>query len=204
MELGITAALPAGNESGTSRREVHDFLPWTFALGSSVDLNPGAPHEFSIAGDLGYALWSDYEDRHGDVPGFGDVLSGAIGVHHRADEVASFLDVSYQPTPVPEQTGRHNYVDNDRVATILGGEYTFPVAGLSFRVGLQAQAQRLLPRHQTKDDSRIVDELPDDAVDSHGDPIPGAVGLQTNNPGWPGFASEGWILGGAATASLVY
>jgi hypothetical protein len=146
MELGITAALPAGNESGTSRREVHDFLPWTFALGSSVDLNPGAPHEFSIAGDLGYALWSDYEDRHGDVPGFGDVLSGAIGVHHRADEVASFLDVSYQPTPVPEQTGRHNYVDNDRVATILGGEYTFPVAGLSFRVGLQAQAQRLLPR----------------------------------------------------------
>ena len=25
-------------------------------------------------------------------------------------------------------------------------------------------------------------------------PVAGAQGLQTNNPGWPGFESEGWVL----------
>ena len=26
--------------------------------------------------------------------------------------------------------------------------------------------------------------------------LAGAQGLQTNNPGWPGFGSQGWLLGG--------
>ncbi len=206
---GITAVLPAGNESGTSRTEVHDFLPWTFGAGVGIDLNRGAPNEFTIVGEVKYALWSDYLDRHGESPGangqnFSDVLSPTLGLHHHASRFDTFLDVTYQPTPVPLQTGRENYVDNDRVGAILGGEYRFPISSLHFKVGVQAQAQRLIPRHQTKDDSKIVDELPDDAVDSHGVAIPGAAGLQTNNPGWPGFASEGWVLGGAVTASLLY
>jgi hypothetical protein len=50
----------------------------------------------------------------------------------------------------------------------------------------------------------MVDELPDDAVDARGDPFPGAAGLQTNNPGWPGFGSDGWILGGSLTLTLLY
>jgi hypothetical protein len=115
------------------------------------------------------------------------------------------MDVNYQPTPVPPQTGRENYVDNDRLGALVGVNYTFDVAGVPLRFGVQAQAQRLLARYQKKDDRLIVDELPDDAVDSRtGSPIAGARGLQTNNPGWPGFASEGWILGGAATLALIY
>ena len=35
-------------------------------------------------------------------------------------------------------------------------------------------------------------------------PIPRTDGLQTNNPGWPGFASEGWILGGALSVAVLY
>lgn len=209
IDTGISAALPAGNESSTSRSEVHDFVPWTFGLGAGVDVNPGSPHVFSVVGNVRYALWSTYLDRHGESPSdngspFSNVFSETLGVHHHSAAVDSFLDLTYQPTPVPPQTGRENYVDNDRVGLILGGEYRFPVASLNFKVGVQAQAQRLIYRHQTKDDSKIVDELPDGSVDSHGVPIPGAGGLQTNNPGWPGFASEGWILGGAATASLIY
>jgi hypothetical protein len=69
------------------------------------------------------------------------------------------------------------------------------------------QAHRLVPRHQTKARTptradganlapeRVKDELPDDAQLS-GNPVASAPGLQTNNPGWPGFASGGWILGG--------
>jgi hypothetical protein len=36
----------------------------------------------------------------------------------------------------------------------------------------------------------------------NGQPIPGRQGLQTNNPGWPGFGSEGWIVGGGAYFSV--
>lgn len=205
IDMGITAALPAGNESGTSRREVHDFLPWTFGLGAAADLNRGSEHEFSVVGTVKYALWSDYLDRHGENPDdFANVFSETLGLHHHSGHVDTFLDLTYQPTPVPPQTGRRNYVDNDRIGAILGGQYLFFAGHPQLAVGVQVQGQRLVGRHQTKDDSKIVDELPDDATDSNGVAIPGATGLQTNNPGWPGFASEGWILGGAATASLIY
>jgi hypothetical protein len=38
----------------------------------------------------------------------------------------------------------------------------------------------------------VKDEVPDDGQVG-GEPIAGAAGLQTNNPGWPGFTSQGWI-----------
>lgn len=67
----------------------------------------------------------------------------------------------------------------------------------------RAFVDRFVPRYQQKDSSRIVDELPDGSVfgNTH-DPVPGASGLQTNNPGWPGFSSGGWIWGGAVTLSM--
>ena len=212
IDTGIKATLPAGNESSTTRSEVHSFLPWTFGLGAALDLNRGAPHEFTVVGNVRYALWSDYLDRHADRPGaqgsefeFNNVFAETVGIRHRTGKVDTFLDLNYQPTPVPPQTGRTNYVDNDRIGALIGAGYGFTVSGLPFRVGIQAQAHRLLSRHQTKNDRLIVDELPDDAVDSQdGSQTPGAGGLQTNNPGWPGFASDGWILGAAATAALIY
>ena len=50
---------------------------------------------------------------------------------------------------------------------------------------------------------RAFDEFPDNAVNPVEDPtapLPEAQGLQTNNPGYPGFSSEGWLL--AAGLSL--
>jgi hypothetical protein len=211
IETGVSAALPAGQESDTTRTSVHSLLPWTFGLGAGVDLNRGAPHQVTVVGGVRYALWSNYLDRHGERPrdddpdlDFNDVLAGTLGVRHESGRLRTFVDVNYQPTPVPRQVGRRNYVDNDRVGAILGGDYQFPVFDLTVRVGTQLQAHRLLYRYQKKDNARIVDELPDDAVDESGEPIPGALGVQTNNPGWPGFASEGWIFGGALTAALIY
>jgi len=47
----------------------------------------------------------------------------------------------------------------------------------------------------------VKDELPDDAQVG-GDPVATAQGLQTNNPGWPGFASRGWVLGGTVSLTV--
>ena len=49
----------------------------------------------------------------------------------------------------------------------------------------------------------VLDEVPDDAVVG-GMPLAGGAGLQTNNPGWPGFASRGTLLGGALSVGLLY
>jgi hypothetical protein len=214
IDTEIRGTLPSGNQSSTTRRAVHSFLPWTFAVGGNVKVmeNVHEASSLSFVGTLQYALWSDYKDRHGESPGadgsqyaWSDVFGGAVGARYEHGRLRTLLDLSYYPTPTPEQTGRRNYVDNDRWGATLGGDYAVDVLGLQLRPGLRLQAQRLPYRHHTKDDSKIVDELPDDAVDARtGAAVPGAAGLQTNNPGWPGFASEGWILGGAVTVALIY
>jgi long-chain fatty acid transport protein len=81
------------------------------------------------------------------------------------------LASQYKPTPVPAQTGRTNYVDNDRIGASLSVEY-----GVS--------------------PALVTDEVPDDAILA-GEPVVGREGLQTNNPGSPGFSSAGFIGTGA-------
>jgi hypothetical protein len=49
----------------------------------------------------------------------------------------------------------------------------------------------------------VRDELPDDAVDTRGQPIQSAAGLQTNNPGWPGFSSSGFLFGAGVNLALL-
>jgi hypothetical protein len=70
-----------------------------------------------------------------------------------------------------------------------------------------------MPRHQTKLATPgepdgldhypylVADEVPDDSQVA-GEPIAGAAGLQTNNPGWPGFGSAGFVLGGGVYVSV--
>lgn len=41
---------------------------------------------------------------------------------------------------------------------------------------------------------QLCDELPDDARDAYGQPIAQAAGLQTGNPGFPGFQSWGHLV----------
>ena len=94
-----------------------------------------------------------------------------------------------------------------------GVEYAFSAWHTAMRVGLQTQIFWLVPRHQTKlptpdspdgfnhTPALVVDELPDDSQVG-GNPLAGAQGLQTNNPGWPGFGSEGVVLGGGLYLSV--
>ena len=87
----------------------------------------------TFAGTLLYASWHTYTDRRGEQPTptypWADTLSPTLGARFALGRFSTLLDVSYVPTPVPPQTGRKNYVDNDRVSTAVGGEYKFDVFG---------------------------------------------------------------------------
>ena len=89
------------------------------------------------------------------------------------------------------------------LAGLAGANVELKVGRARIRPGVQVFGQRLIRRYNTKDDSRILDELPDgSAFGSTHAPVPGADGLQTNNPGWPGCGSEGWIVGGGVYLSV--
>lgn len=209
IDTTIRATLPSGTESGTTRRNVFHFLPWRVAFGAEADAIRRGAYQLSVTASLTYAFWSAYEDRQGQRPSvygqdlaFSDTVRGAVGVRHKYKGARGFVDLMYAPSPVPEQVGRSNYVDNDRVGFLFGGDIELELGSTRIRPGFQAFTHRLVPRSHRKDDARITDELPDGAVfGATHDPVPGAAGLQTNNPGWPGFSSAGWIWGGAITLS---
>jgi len=209
IDTAVTATVPGGTESGTTQSSVFDWMPWSASLGAEVRMLRHGPYTMSVVGSAAYSWWSAYRDRQGQRPssygpglGWSDTLSGALGTRHVYGNVRGFVDFRYVPSPVPEQTGRSNYVDNDRVGAALGADLAWQIGPVQVRPGVQMFVDRLLQRQNTKDDSKIVDELPDGAIfGSTQMPVPGSKGLQTNNPGWPGFASSGWVWGGALTVS---
>jgi hypothetical protein len=214
IETGFGATLTDGTESDTERTAVHAYLPWLVTVGGGYLLTD----QIAVAGSAQLGLWSGYVDRHGDRPESGeqpgaedqfawrDTITTSLGVRYTYNDLQSFVDLSFAPSPVPDQVGRKNYVDNDRLAVSGGSQLDFRIHGLRFRASAQAQVHRLMTRETIKQDAMLAhaDELPDDTVDQSGEPVPGREGLQTNNPGWPGYTSAGWILGGTVSLSLLY
>ncbi len=215
IQSGFEYTLATGAKQGAAVSFTHDYMPLTLALGGTYALGALRGHHVSATATAYYARWSDYKDRHSERPvsdySWSDLVYGTFGMRDAVGELETFFDVTYQPSPVPLQTGRSNYVDNERVATCFGAEYKFPLWGSHIRAGAQAQVHWLPRRHQNKIvappgnyPQLVKDEVPDDAVDSLGDPVPGRAGLQTNNPGFPGFASEGWLVGGSLYVAILY
>lgn len=155
-----------------------------------------------VAAEGRYAQWSSYRDRHAETPRtpFEDTLSVTLGAALDMDEDRMGLDVSFAPSPVPPQDGRTNYVDGDRVGADLSFETPLSVLGVNLSATFRAFGQLLLTRTETKRADAadpVLDEVPDGAIDvTSGDPLQGAAGLQTNNPGYPGYEASGWLLGG--------
>ncbi|MET0592050.1 MAG: hypothetical protein ABW133_05085 [Polyangiaceae bacterium] len=218
-----TTFLPNGDYQTAPRSAVHNWLPVIAGLGASFELLRKDEHVLRVAATGTFQGWSQYVNRQGESPlrnyHWNDTLQGVIGVRYTYDEkLATFLDGSYRPTPVPYQSGRTNYVDNDVFGVGAGANYDIPIEswGVTLRVGLQGQVHVLRERSQTKIDptspnlagnkySQIVlDEWSDNAVDSRPQTIPAAQGLQTNNPGWPGFSSEGFLLGTGVSVAVMY
>jgi long-chain fatty acid transport protein len=211
--------LPNGDLQYAERSSTHSYLPWIVGLGLAYDVG----ERWSLNGSVSYERWSQYVDRQGERPlkayGWEDTFNGALGLGFHNEHWTASIDVQFRPSPVPAQTGRTNYVDNDRLGLTAGISYDWPIKhwDVAFRVAARAQLHRLLYRHQTKIDPApyaqrgltspqlVADEWPDATRDiSTGETIAAARGLQTNNPGWPGFASEGYLLAGSLSLSLLY
>lgn len=189
--------------------------PTRLGLGASVagppvpvaaHLRRGRPEEqpppaWEIGARAVLTRWSEYRDRHAERPPdpWSNTVSAGLGGAMVLGTRRVAADLAFTPTPVPDQTGRTNYVDNARLAAHLSFETPVSLFGAELGVGAFLQGQLLLRREVEKSASArnpVIDEVPDNAVDIvRGDPLPGAAGLQTNNPGYPGFASEGWLAG---------
>lgn len=167
------------------------FQPHEIALGAGVAFD----RVFAEAAAT-LSLWSRYPDEHGGHGGFRDVVGVTAGAGWRYLAWAeALLGASYQPTPVPPQTGRSSYVDGDLVGLTAGHRFRFSIVKIPFEAGLHVQVWRMLDQVVHKDPAAIIDELPDGVVTRlDGAPMPEADGLQTNNPGFPGYRSGGWTV----------
>ncbi len=181
--------------------------PLRIALGGSYSgrsLPDGrAPWEIGI--QLLGERWSKYTNRQGDHPldAWNNTVSVAVGGGFLWRDRHVTADLGYVPSPVPDQTGRTNYVDNSRLVASLGIEGPVKFLGRDLEAGITLFGAYLLPREVTKDPNAahpVLDEYPDTATDSKtGLPDPAAAGLQTNNPGYPGWKSTGYMVGVGAT-----
>ncbi len=221
IETTSSTYLPSGDRQAAKREAVHAWLPYIAGIGATYDLYRGEQTTWGLTATATYQVWSKYENRQGERPLAGyewsDIPAIAVGVRHTHGGVlATFIDGVFQPSPVPAQTGRSNYVDNDRIGAAAGLSYDWDPAwlnGARFRFAGQLQMHDLPERFQRKIDPAsagsagrelVIDERPDDVTDNRGMAVPEATGLQTNNPGWPGFSSKGVLAGGGASISLLW
>jgi hypothetical protein len=183
-------------------------MPWSVNVGAEAEMARRRGYAVSVVGSLDYGFWSSYQDRQGQSPGsygpnmgFRNTTSGVLGLRHTYENLRVFTDLRYVQSPVPAQIGNSNYVDNSRFGIGVGGDILVKL--LKLRPGLQLFADRFLPRSNQKQDALITDQVPDGStVSATGAPVVGSQGLQTNNPGYPGFSSKGWLWGGAVTLSI--
>ena len=220
---GFATFLPNGDLQRADRTATLAWEPWMLSLGAQFDFLRTETHRMGVVITAVDEVWSQYRDRQSARPLQGyewsNVLRATGGLRYSyANRFTSFLDGVYAPSPVPLQTGRTNYVDNDRYAIAAGASYQFgiPDTALQLRLGVQGQVHILPERSQMKLDptsgqfagqrfSQLVrDEWIDGATNNRGDVYQESFGLQTNNPGWPGFSSKGMILGAGVSVSLLY
>jgi long-subunit fatty acid transport protein len=177
---------------------------------------------WKIQGVLTWNRWSNYRDHHGQRPEdaatfipvnpgdilvkgddyrWMDTLAVNVGTSYRyVDWAQTKVGFSYYPSPVPAQRGRTNYADSNLWCAALGQRFDFAVFEEKFSFELGFQFWQMLQRTTNKDPNQIVDEFADASrtiLDNS--PVTAAEGLQTNNPGFPGYTVKGWMLVTSAT-----
>jgi long-chain fatty acid transport protein len=181
--------------------------PLRIALGGSYcgRYLPDGRAPWEIGVQLLGERWSQYHTRQGDHPldRWNDTVSVAVGGGFLWRDRHVTADIGYVPSPVPDQTGRTSFVDNSRLVASAGIEGPVRFLGRELEAGITLFAAYFLPRSVTKDPNAahpVLDEFPDDTIDKTTNaPAADAVGLQTNNPGYPGWKSTGYMVGAGAT-----
>jgi hypothetical protein len=181
--------------------------PLRIAIGGSYSgrhaTDEQAPWEIGI--QVLAERWSQYYNRQGEHPldGWNNTLNVALGGGFMWRNRHVTADIGYSPSPVPDQTGQTNYVDNSRLLASAGIEGPVRFLGKDLEAGITLFGSVFLPRSVTKDPLAthpVLDEFPDTSTDIRtGLPATGSAGLQTNNPGYPGWKSTGYMLGAGAT-----
>ncbi len=192
--------------------------PLRFSLGVMYSFPEVRGWTISLMTNLLYTMWSTYRDRHAEKPldKWHDTVKPAFGVHVASEDREFGFDWNYHMSPVPDQTGRSNYVDNDRVAFAVGYTEIFKFEKFTLASGLSFQTQVLLKRTTDKtrteegyDDPKeaphnsVVDEYPT-MYDVEGNVYPGSVGFQTNNPGFPGYWTRGVIFSSGIYVKFIF
>lgn len=161
---------------------------------------------FTVTLESTWRAWSRYVDNHNQPAGFEDTFDAKAAVEWPvAERTFARAGFVYTPSPVPDQTGRTNYVDNDRLGFAFGAGSELRLWDLDLSVDVALQVQSLLTRSVKKQAlarhpdcadgvSALCDEVPDQAEDT---PLLRAAetqGLQTGNPGFPGFVHGGYLV----------
>ena len=162
---------------------VNLYQPHRFILGMSYELTP----RLLFALDLSYSLWSEMPDPNlktsfnfvfpifpvtfastvGFPPNFRDTLAPYMGVQYQIKE-SDFMDIflrfgySFEPSPVPPQTGVTNYMDSDKHIFAFSPEIRIKQwAGkpLMFPVCLGGYVQVLYMKEETYQKNPSVYEL---------------------------------------------
>ena len=153
-------------------------------------------HSLSMSFDLAYYLWENYITFHKEQPNvkFSNTLSFKTALKWKYNGKNTILaGIGYEPDPVPLQTGRSNFVYNTRIVSGLGLSIPLKFLNKNLDLNLYSQVQFLPLKKNIKDPDAILDEFPDSRNKKTEIYVEESKGLQTNNPGYPGFSSEGFI-----------
>lgn len=195
---------------------VFGWVPMEVALGAGVDRGP-----LTVQAAATWQRWSTFRDHHDQSPdtaamlaspptsfdpsayAFSDTIAISGGATIRLGRAwAASLGGAWYPSPVPPQTGRTNQADADLFAITTGLRHDFEIAGKRFTAAAGLQLWIMEERTTYKDPTRINDEFPDSARTLQGGhAMPEAQGLQTNNPGFPGYTAGGWLAAGGLSLS---
>jgi len=153
----------------------------------------------AVNSDVTWAAWSHYRSLHGEKvsPSFKDTWTPRLGIEATLTKPFKLCaGYFYAPTPVPDQTGHTNLVDNTRHGMSLGMLWDLRelpgIRRLPLSIDLHFTAQVLETRNTQKNSDLMQDSDPQ------------TPGKQVNSPGYPSFKSGGYLVGGGTTVSVYF
>ncbi|MCX7959748.1 MAG: outer membrane protein transport protein, partial [Deltaproteobacteria bacterium] len=140
--------------------------------------------------DIVYEAYSDYRDSHNQKPvvPFNDIVSVHFGTEYVfSDFLLLRGGYVYRPSPVPVQNGRTNYADTDTHCLTLGAGLKWNYEGWRLNLDIYSLFMYFEERENRKSDEAVEPVIDEDKYTD---------GLQSKNPGYPGFTMSGFGYGG--------
>lgn len=165
--------------------------------------------KFKFITGFEYEKWSDYKNRINESPLYSwyDTISMFAGISRYFSRGILGVDLAYKPSPVPKQVGKENYVDNDKLLFAMSWSENIDILDLKMQLVVNFGLQYLIINKNRKNlnvKNAVFDEFPDSVDVKNEKPVKSSSGFQTNNPGYPGFTSDGFNLNGSVSFIFDY